>query len=447
VLFFTELWERFAFYGMRALLILYLIDTTTGGLGWSQEHASRLYGWYNGLAYLSPVAGGWLADRFLGTNRSLVIGGAVISLGYFTLALGPTWMFYAGLALIIAGTGFFKPNVYTMVGQLYGPGDSRRDAGFTLYYMGINLGALFGPLVCAWLAANPRYGWSYGFGAAGVSMLLGLLFYIWARGERLRGIGPPPAHGEGSRVGLPRLDVALSPEERQRILALAMITVFVVFFWLAFEQVGSSLNVFAAQRTERIVTGGVARILPRGEIPAAWFQSVNPLLVLLLAPLVAGLWQRLGPRAPSTPAKMAIGLLLLGLAYVVMVIAAARSDVGGRVSPWYLVAFYFVYSLGELCFLPVGISFVTQTAPAKMASMLMGIWFTANFIANLMGGYLAGMVERIERGELFRILGGQADFFLIFVISCLTAGVLFWLLVPALNRLVQGSPGKQHARH
>jgi POT family proton-dependent oligopeptide transporter len=437
VLFFTELWERFAYYGMRALLILYLIDTVTGGLGWSREQASRLYGWYNGLAYLSPVAGGWLADRFLGTNRSLVIGGALVALGYFTLALGPPGFLYPGLGLIIAGTGFFKPNVYTMVGQLYGPGDARRDPGFTLYYMGINLGALFGPLVCAWFAANPRYGWSYGFGVAGVSMLIGLLFYLWTRGDRLQGIGLRPAGRERSGSGAPRPHVTLGPEERRRILALAIITVFVVFFWLAFEQVGSSLNVFAAQRTERVISGRLARSLPTGEIPAAWFQAVNPFFVLLLAPFMAGVWQRMGPKAPSTPAKMALGLVLLGLAYVVMVIAAARSDAAIRVSPWYLVAFYFVYSLGELCFLPVGISFVTQTAPAKLASMLMGIWFTANFVANLIGGYLAGMVERIERGELFRIIGGQADFFLIFVISCLTAGGLLWLLVPTLNRLVK----------
>jgi POT family proton-dependent oligopeptide transporter len=436
VLFFTELWERFAYYGMRALLILYLIDTTTGGLGWTQARASHLYGWYNGLAYLAPVAGGWLADRFLGTNRSLAIGGAVISVGHFTLAFGPPGAFYVGLALIIAGTGFFKPNVYTMVGQLYPLSDSRRDSGFTLYYMGINLGALFGPLVCAWFAANPRFGWRYGFAAAGVSMLIGLLFYLGTRGNALRGIGAPPAprprSGAGSYPG-----IRLTPQDRRRILALAIVTVFVVFFWLAFEQIGSSLNIFAAHRTDRVAHGWLARLVPNGEIPAAWFQAVNPLFVLLLAPVIASLWQRLGSRAPSTPSKMALGLILLGLAYVVMVIGAARGDEGLLVSPWFLVGFYFVYSLGELCFLPAGFSFVGQTAPARLASMLMGIWFTANFVANLLGGYLAGMVERIERGEFFRVLGGQADFFLIFVISCLLAGCLLGALVPTIRRLMR----------
>jgi POT family proton-dependent oligopeptide transporter len=436
VLFFTELWERFAYYGMRALLILYLIDTTSGGLGWSQEQASRLYGWYNGLAFLTPVAGGWLADRFLGTGRSLVIGGAIISLGHFALAFGPVWSFYLGLALIVVGTGFFKPNVYTMVGQLYGTGDPRRDAGFTLYYMGINLGALFGPLVCAWLAANPRFGWSYAFGAAGVGVLIGLTFYIWTRADRLGGIGLPPAR-RGRPEGAPSLfDVRLTRMERQRILALAIITVFVIFFWLAFEQVGSSLNVFAAERTDRSVPGWLAGVLPRGEIPAAWFQAVNPLFVLLLAPLMASFWQRLGPRGPTSPAKMALGLVLLGVAYLVMVVASNPSDDRLSVSPWYLVAFYFVYSVGELCFLPVGFSFVGQAAPAKLASTIMGIWLTANFIANVLGGYVAGMVERIERGEIFRILGGQADFFLIFVVSCLASGCLLWLLVPMVGRLM-----------
>ena len=259
MLFFTELWERFAYYGMRALLILYLIDTATGGLGWSQERASRLYGWFTGLVYLTPVLGGWLADRYLGTRRALAVGGFVLSSGYFTLALGRNWSFYTGLGLIVLGTGFFKPNGYTMVGQLYGTGDPRRDPGFTIYYMAINLGALFGPLICAWLAADPRYGWSYGFAASGTAMLIGLLFYLWARRFRLQGIGLPPAR----QTGQGRLEAPLTPVERGRILAVAIITVFVVFFWLAFEQVGSSLNVFAAHRTDRLLSGWLGRVAAR----------------------------------------------------------------------------------------------------------------------------------------------------------------------------------------
>jgi proton-dependent oligopeptide transporter, POT family len=425
---------------MRGLLILYLIDTATGGLGWTQERASRLYGWFIGLVYLTPVLGGWLADRYLGTHRSIIIGAALLSLGYFTLAVGQGWaLFYAGLALIVAGTGFFKPNGYTMVGQLYELRDPRRDPGFTVYYMAINVGALLGPLACAWVAADPRYGWAYGFGVAGIAMVIGLIFYLWFRQNRLKGIGVSPERGR--QLGeVAQADTPLTRDERNRILAIAIVTVFVVFFWLAFEQAGSSLNVFAARRTDRVVEGWSARLVPAGEIPAGWFQAINPLFILLLAPLVAGLWRRLGPRAPSTPAKMALGLILLGLAYVVVVIGAARSDLGAGVSPWFLVAFYFVYSCGELCFLPVGISFVSQTAPAKLASMLMGTWLAANFAANLIGGYVAGMVQQIERGEVFRILGGQADFFLIFVGSCLLAGLLLSLLVPTLKRLMGYRP-------
>jgi POT family proton-dependent oligopeptide transporter len=436
VLFFTELWERFAYYGMRALLILYLMDATTGGLGWSQERASRLYGWFVGLTYLTPVAGGWLADRFLGTNRSLLVGGAVLTLGHLSLALGTTLSFYAGLALVIAGTGFFKPNVHTMVGQLYQPDDPRRDSGFTLYYMGINLGAFFGPLVCAWLAV--RYGWSYGFAAAAVGMAIGLVFYLGARHRWLGNVGLSPR--ERGLEARPDPHPRLTPVERKRIAAIAFITVFVVVFWLAFEQAGSSLNVFAAQRTDRTAGEWLGWVAPNGKVPAAWFQSINPLFVLLLAPVIAGIWQRLGHRAPSTPAKMALGLILFGVAYTIMVLGAAQSDHGSLVSPWVLVAFYLVYTLGELCFLPVGISFVSQTAPARLGSMLMGIWLTANFVANLIGGYLAGMVQRIERGEFIRVLGGQADFFLIFVILCLSAGLLLALVVPVIRRLSAAPP-------
>jgi POT family proton-dependent oligopeptide transporter len=303
--------------------------------------------------------------------------------------------------------------------------------------MGINLGALFGPLVCAWFAANPRFGWSWAFGIAGVGMLIGLGFYLTARRDRLHGIGHPPLR---AAPGVPGSSIrarwSLTAAERQRIVALAIVTVFVVFFWLAFEQVGSSLNLFAAQRTERAVSGWLSAVVPRGEIPAAWFQAVNPLFVLLLAPLMARMWQGMGSTAPSTHGKMAIGLVLLGIAYVVMVAGAAMSDQGARVSPWYLVTFYLLYSLGELCFLPAGFSFVGQAAPTRLASMLMGLWLTANFVANLLGGYLAGMIEGFERGDFVLIFGGQADFFLIFVVSCLGAGLLLGLLAPRVSRLM-----------
>jgi POT family proton-dependent oligopeptide transporter len=433
VLFFTELWERLAYYGLRSLLVLYLVDSAGGGLGWSPERASRFYGWFVGLTYLSPVFGGWMADRFLGSNRAITVGGIVLSLGYLLLALARYGSFLAGIALIILGTGFMKPTMHTMVGQLYGASDPRRDSGFTLYYMGINVGAFLGPLLCAWLAA--RYGWPFGFAGAFAAMAIGLGVYLATRRDRLRDVGSPPAPLLRDRSANAQRAPALSRGERRRLAAIALSTIFVVGFWIAYEQSGSSLNLFAAHRVDREAGGLLGALLPRGEIPAPWFQAVNPLCILILAPLIATLWQRLGPRAPSSPAKMALGLLLLALAYGVMVLGAARSGRGALVSPWLLITFYGIYSLGELCFLPVGISFVSRTAPLRLASMVMGLWLTANFVANLAGGYLAGMMEQIQQGALFRVLGGEADFFLIFVVLCAGTGLALWMLVPFLNRL------------
>ena len=434
MLFFTELWERLAYYGLRSLLILYLIDTAGGGLSWSQERASRFYGWFVGLTYLSPVFGGWMADRFLGSNRSLTLGGIVLSAGYLLLVFDRYGCFLAGIALVILGTGFMKPNTHTMVGQLYGPDDPRRDSGFTLYYMGINVGAFLGPLLCAWLAA--RYGWRFGFAGSFGAMVIGLGVFLVTRRERLRDVGMAPSRLPHPSAGASGATV-LTRAERRRLAAIALSTIFVVGFWIAYEQSGSSLNLFAAERVARRTGGWLGAMLPGGEIPAPWFQAVNPLCILIMAPLLATIWQRLGPKGPSSPAKMALGLLLLAVAYLVMVVGAVRSGGGAQVSPWLLIAFYAIYSLGELFFLPVGISFVSRTAPVRLASMVMGLWLTANFVANLAGGYLAGMREQIQRGALFRVLGGEGDFFLIFVALCAGTGLVLGLLVPFLNRLTR----------
>lgn len=347
LLFMTEMWERFSYYGMRALLILYLIDTTTGGFGWTQERASRFYGWYTALVYLTPIFGGWLADRYLGTAKSLVIGGIVISLGHFTMAADTHFTFFTGLVLIIIGTGFFKANVSTLVGQLYGENDPRRDSGFTIYYIGINTGAFFGPLVCGWLAANPAYGWRYGFGAAGMGMAIGLICYVLLRKKYLGDIGMVPMsqlHADGHK------DAAHEPltrEEKDRVLAICIVVVFVAFFWLAFEQAGSSLNVFAQQKTQRAVGGWLGSLVPNGEIPAAWFQSVGPFFILTLSPLFAMMWTRMGTRQPSTPAKMTVGLFLLGLGFVVICAGASLAGATGLASPMFLIGLYFLHTCGE----------------------------------------------------------------------------------------------------
>jgi len=314
LLFLVEMWERFSYYGMRALLVLYLVNA----LKWDTARASNLYGSYTSLAYITPLLGGYLADRFLGTRRSLVIGGILIACGHFSLALTGTATFYLGLALVIMGTGFFKPNVSTMVGQLYPEGDSRRDGGFTLFYMGINLGAFLAPLICGYL--GERVGWHYGFGAAGVGMVLGLALYLWGRDKYLPGIG----------VGAPaarKLHVetsARSADDKKRVAALVIVVLFVVAFWSAFEQSGSSMNLFADKNTNRMVGSFL--------VPASWFQTVNAGFILLLAPLFAFMWRRLSSagREPSTPMKMVFGLALLGIGFLFMVIGGRALLVAGR---------------------------------------------------------------------------------------------------------------------
>lgn len=436
LLFIAEMWERFSYYGMRALLILYLVDQA-GVFHWSQQSASRLYGWYTGLVWFTPILGGYLADRFLGTHKSLVVGGTIISLGHFALALETRPLFFLGLVLIVVGTGFFKSNVSTMVGQLYQEDDPRRDPGYTFFYMGINLGAFIGPLICGYLAADPSFGWSYAFAAAGVGMVLGLIVYLVFRRGYLGDIGLVPAGKTrvGDTIAARR---PLTPEERDRVLAIVIVVFFSTFFWLASEQAGSSLNLFALERTNRSVAGFIGRLLPNYEVPTAWFQSAVPFFVITLSPLFGLLWSRLGERQPSTATKMAYGLLLLSLGYIIITLGAYRSDAGSLVSPLYLIGCYFFITCGEICLYPVGLSFVSKVAPVKFASALMGIFFLSLFAASLLGGYVAGTVKAVERGEVYHVLGGRADFFLMFVITSILAGVFMLVLVPKIKRLAHG---------
>ena len=380
LIFGVEMWERFSYYGMRAILVLYLVN----GLRWDTARAAGLYGTYTMAVYLTPLAGGYLADRWIGTRRSLFIGGLVIAAGHFALAFPGMGSFYLGLSLIVIGTGFFKPNASTIVGQLYAPGDARRDAGFTLFYMGINLGALLGPLACGYLAQSGRFGWHWGFAAAGVGMVLGLGMYVWGRERYLHGVGEGVAGGarQGAARPLDRSGAAAEPDraaaprghapthavlgaaagaalaalltgvtplgmvvgaavgatfgvtvlgtrgdERRRVLALFIIVFFVIFFWAAYEQTGSSMNLFADKNTDLGFFGWT--------MPSSWFQSFNPLFILIFAPLFAELWQVLGARRrePSTALKMVLGLFLLGAGFLFMLAGGARADAGVLVSP------------------------------------------------------------------------------------------------------------------
>jgi proton-dependent oligopeptide transporter, POT family len=394
--------------------------------------------------------------------------------------------FYAGLVLIVVGTGFFKSNVSTQVGQIYRPGDARRDSAFTIFYMGINVGAAAGPWICGGLAQSDRFGWHWGFAAAGVGMLLGLAVYLWGRERYLPGIGlrtPRPAARDAARsepggrsaahgaigaaaglalalllAGTSVLGLAVGAsvgamvgitvlgtqgEERRRVVALFITVFFVIFFWAAYEQAGSSMNLFADKNTDLS--------LGSFQIPSSWFQSVNPAFILLFAPAFAFLWQELGTRGrePSTPLKMVLGLFLLGVGFLFLVAGGRRADAGVLVSPLWLVLAYLFHTLGELCLSPVGLSYVSKLAPARFGSLLMGSWFLANAAANKIAGALAALTPvpgqaRPEAaaglaGFLQRVSGTYFGFYSIFVVSSFAAAALMLLFVPVVKRLTKGA--------
>ncbi|MBI1189899.1 MAG: MFS transporter [Tepidisphaera sp.] len=505
LLFFVEMWERFSYYGMRALLVLYLIRAVTGdekgfnpGRGWTQADASTLYGWYTGLAYLFPIFGGIVADKLIGTHRSMLVGGILISIGHVILGVSGIGsldqshlgmaVFIAGLAVIVLGTGHFKPTVSVMVGQLYPPGDPRRDGAFTIFYMGINLGAFICAFICGTL--GEKVGWHWGFGSAAVGMIVGLLMYMWGKPRFLQGIGEAPkapaaatgtatmflvgslvlaaAFGglyyagvtsyfdqmmdyltnknptvglivaglmAGGILGWASLFVAKNePQDRGPVISIFLFMIFNAFFWLAFEQAGSSINVFTEQNTNRMVG--------TFEVPATWFQSINAGCIFILAPLFAALWTRLGrvKLNPSQPMKIALGLIFLGVGYLFMVVAGKGAVGTAKASMWLIVATYFWHTVGELCLSPTGLSYVTKAAPVKFVSLLMGIWFVSSFIANLAGGLVAAQVERIEKGELklpWDVGPGQTNFFAGFVIVPVGVGVLVAIFTPLLKKLMR----------
>lgn len=474
VLFITEMWERFSYYGMRALLVLYLITKTTGGesgetpgFGWEIPTANMFYGWYTFAVYLTPVVGGWLADRFLGTHRSMLMGGWIIALGELTLACtefwghnaeistvtlttapGPFLTFMGGLLLLAIGTGFFKPCVSVMVGQLYGADDPRRDSGFTIFYMGINIGAGLAGFVAGTL--GEKVGWHWGFLSAGVGMSLGLIVYQIFRPFYLKGIGLPlhrrPEQEEGYQPTPEQIEQASIDEHERtrpltrvdwdRMIVIVVLALFAVVFWAAFEQAGSSMNVFAKNHTDRS--------LPAlgGEFPASWYQSVNPVAIVIFAPIFALMWGWLARRGiqPSTPTKFGIGFMLVSLGYVAMVLGALQAHAAGKAGPHWLLIAYTVATWGELCLSPIGLSMVTKLSPARFTSMMMGLYFFFIALANLSAGYFASFSERFAaRGEAGQgWLSGQADFFLILAVVPGIVGVMVLLLSPTLRRMMHG---------
>lgn len=431
-LFFTEMWERFSYYGMRALLVLYMVAAVSeGGLEFTTERAAAIYGLYTGSVYFLPLIGGWIADRFIGAKRATFIGGVIIALGHFSLAVPSLTFFYLGLVLVATGTGFLKSNISAMVGDLYEEDDDRRDGGFSIFYMGINLGAFLAPLVCGALAA---YNWHWGFAAAGVGMVFGLIQYVVGR-KNLEGVGEAPVKSElepttavsptyliqvgvviaaaagvlfylGSAYGfdfalkkalIPVLVVAglivvgftgmqdkLSLDDWKRIGIIIILFLFAALFWAGFEQAGSSFNLFAEQLTNRQIGSF--------EIPAAWFQSINAIMIVIMAPLFSIMWVKWGRKQPNDIFKFALGLFFLALGFVVMAYASGLTG-AGKVSPMWLVFVYFLHTAGELFLSPVGLSSMTKLAPGKMVGLMLGVWFLASSLGNFAAGQVAGEFE------------------------------------------------------
>jgi proton-dependent oligopeptide transporter, POT family len=412
-LFFTEMWERFSYYGMRGFLILYMVKA----LGFTDQHAGAVYGNYVGSVWLAAIFGGVIADRWLGHYRSVLIGGAVIALGHFTLALHALPFFYAGLSLIVVGTGLLKPNVSTLVGSLYDQRDERRDAGFSIFYMGINLGAFLGPIIAGKLAEGVD--WHIGFACAGVGMTLGLVQYVLGRRRLQSGIERLAARPRPVGTTTVSAD-AFTADDWKRIAAVFVFFAFASLFWGAYEQAGSTLNLFA-DRYVHLELLGV-------KLYASWFVSIQAAFVILLSPIFAWLWVKLGPRQPSTPAKYALALLFVGLAFVLLLPAGAIAQTGVKISPLWLVGCYFIEELGELCLSPVGLSVVTKLAPTRIVGLMLGVFFLSNAVGNKLAGWSAGFISTVPLPTLFGVTAAV----------CLGAAVVMFLLIKPVQNLMSG---------
>lgn len=500
LLFTTEMWERFSYYGMRAILVLYM----TKVLGFMDSKATEIYGNFTGLVYLTPLIGGFISDRYWGNRKSILVGGIIIALGQFALfgsaslgINGGAALLITGLALLIIGNGLFKPNISTMVNQLYAPGDSRIDSAFTIFYMGINLGALFSPIICGTLAEKVDYKW--GFFAAGIGMVAGLIVFTILKNKYIvtadgKAVGMKPEKPvqkipedvimatenlsktekgkkelSAGRVitwlivlvvlfylfyqfvfdqnyisafifscsiasgGFIITDPLLTAVDRKRIWVIYIVAFFVIFFWSAFEQAGASLTLFAEQSTNRNLFGW--------EMPASWFQSVNPVAIIIFAPLFAMLWTRLGKKKkePASPLKQAIGLFLLAIGYFVIAFGVKGVDPGVKVSMFWLIGMYVIHTWGELCLSPIGLSMVARLAPVRLASLLMGVWFMANAMAN----DLAGQLGKLYPGNgptqfLMFTISDLHDFFMIFVVMAGIAAIILFFLSKQLLKMMGG---------
>lgn len=433
VLFTAEMWERFSYYGMRALLVLTLVAATEAanpGFGMSDADALSLYGMYTGLVYFTPLIGGWLADNYLGQRRSILLGGILMAAAQFTLFAATPHsieLFYVGLGLLIAGNGLFKPNISTIVGDLYEQGDARRDSAFSIFYMGINLGAFIAPLITSTLGESADYGWRWGYFAAGVGMTLAVITQGLFFQRFLGDVGKIPG-AKRDRDATGGVKKPLSKVEHDRLRVILFLFVFVTVFWLAFEQAGGLMSIYADRYTDRM--------LGATEVPAGYFQSLNPLFILLFAPVFSFLWMWLHKKdkSPDAPIKVFAGLILTSIGFVFLILGLFEIQVTGKANMMWLVLAYMFHTLGELCISPVGLSLMTKLAPLRLASLVMGVWFLMPAIASYLAGMVGAFSEQADKYEfsinLAQSIGLEAQYSgLLVVFGGVAVGLLFFAVI------------------
>ena len=422
VLFFTEMWERFSYYGMRAILVLYLVAEATAdnaGLGWSNGDALSLYGTYTMLVYVASIPGGIIADKLIGQRKSVLLGGILLVFGHSVLAVEEMWAFYTGLGLIIGGVGMLKPNISTMVGGLYKQGDIRRDKGFTIFYIGINVGAFLSSLIVGYV--GEVYGWHYGFGLAGIGMALGLIQYVLGQ-KHLKHVGNflGTSENEEEKAASKR---PLSKIEKDRVVVLFISFLLVIVFWGAFEQAGGLMNIYASEKTNRMLMGW--------EVPASWFQSLNAMFIIIFGTVVAAYWakRKLNGLLSTSLFKMILGLIIMGAGFFFMTGASMQYDDGGSSAMYWLVLAYLFHTIGELCLSPVALSYITKLSPVKYGSIMMGVYFAMTGFGNKLAGLLGESAS--ELGE-YTIFTGIAVF-------CVLFGLLVMVFRNKLEKLTHGA--------
>ena len=453
-LFFTEMWERFSYYGMRALLVLYLVNS----LNYSESEALHIYAVYTGLVYLTPLIGGYLADRFLGTQKSIFIGGLTMMIGHFLMAF-PDYL-YLAIGMLIIGNGYFKPNISSLLGKLYKSNDVRRDSGFSIFYVGINVGAFLAPLIVGYVGETIN--WHYGFAIAGFGMLAGLIQFYYGQNKIIKEDTTQQSRKLKSAdwglitiislINIPLILLILevnevinnyffeillalvtfisfylltrkkqllsAKEDLKKIVYIGVLSIFVIFFWVGFEQAGGSLTLFANNSVDRNFLGFI--------IPASFFQSINPLIIILIGPMIANFWLRVDRSKSNinTPQKMGLGLLLLAGGFFLITLVNNSSD--SAISLWWLVGVYFLHTLGELCLSPIGLSMVSKVSPKKIASLMMGFWFLSSAVANFMAGKLPGILQ-----------ANNLDLFTFLTVTSIVAGLLLLLISTFMEKLVK----------